>query len=159
MQEVIIKDGRDTSRVIGSVTVEQGSTFRISQITINSDAQEYMVKKKIVALYTTAATDGKFDATKMWNQANQVFSTSPSVLYADIQDTTATEDFFAEHGWLFIVFAILTILGLIAIFYFGFQTPQVYIAVAIVAVLTILLFVYKDFGGIWDAITGLFTKN
>lgn len=156
MQEITIKDGRDTSRTIGSITVEQGSTFRISQITIDSDAQTYMEKKKIVALYIEPADDGVFDATKKWNQGNQVFSTSPATLYADIQPTTQADDFFAEHGWLFIVFAILFILALFAIFYLGFHLPQAYIAAAVLLIVTILLFLYKDFGGIWDAITGLF---
>ena len=77
-------------------------------------------------------------------------------LYADVQDTTATDDFFAEHGWLFIVFTVFAIALAFAYGLFGFKHPIVIVAIAIFAVLAVLCFVYKDFNGIWNAIQALF---
>lgn len=161
--EITIKDGADPSRTLGSIEVEEGKNFRISAIVIDDDAKEFMEGKKIVALYTEAATiDGEkvtFDATKQWKESNIVYSSSPVTLYADVQDTTASDDFFAEHGWIFIVFIILTILAIVLYFYFGIQHPAVLVMAAVFAVFAILCFVYKDFNGIWDAITGIFKSE
>ena len=99
-------------------------------------------------------------------KSGTVFSLVASTVFEDDDDPMESEpstytftvsgDFFAEHGWLFIIFLILTILGLIAIFYFGYQVIQVYVLTIVFAILAIALFFCKDFGGVWDAIAGLF---
>lgn len=154
--EVTIKDGSDASKLVGSITVEDGKTFAIKDITIDSDYD--MSGKKIVNLYTEpAGDDGKFDSTKLWKSTNTV--TGATTLYAEIEDKSATENFFDEHGWIFIVFIVLTILALVAYFRFGIQHPAVLVAIGVFVIFAILCFVYKDFAGIWDAITGIFNKE
>lgn len=72
------------------------------------------------------------------------------------QPADGEQSFFDEHGWLFIVFAVLAVVCVFA--YFGpyhIQHPLVLIAAIICAILTVLLFVYADFGGIADAIGDL----
>ena len=66
----------------------------------------------------------------------------------------AEESFIDEHGWMFIVFAVLAGLCVVAYFAFRIQHPVVIIAAIVMAVLAVLLFVYVDFGGIVDAING-----
>ena len=62
-------------------------------------------------------------------------------------------DFFDEHGWLWIIFLILFVLLVLAfLFVTGFD-PIVIIGIVVVGALAVGLFICKDFGGIWDALT------
>ena len=90
----------------------------------------------------------------------QVFHSSRGVEMAEEQTPGTTEpsaddeekSFFDEHGFQFLVFAILAILCAIAFFYFGIQSPYVIIIMIVFAALAILCFVYSDIGGIIDAV-------
>ncbi len=96
---------------------------------------------------------------------NDMGTTTSKVMYSVGQDSTVTPDtttddkkdtgFFDDHGYLFIVFLILAGLLVFAAFYLGYQIPPVLIAIPVCVVLAVLLFFYKDFGGIIDAIKGL----
>ena len=102
--------------------------------------------------------------------SNDMGTTTSQVLYnagygdmeipTDGTDDTDSEkkDFFAEHGWQFLLFAILTIILLIAFFYFGIQNPMVLILAIVFAALAILCYVYNDIGGVIDAVKGFFNK-
>ncbi len=100
---------------------------------------------------------------------NDMGTTTSKVMYTVGNDTTTPSDktttdtddkkdtgFFEKHGYLFIVFLILAGLLAFAAFYLGYQIPPVLIAIPVCVVLAVLLFFYKDFGGIIDAIKGLF---
>lgn len=90
----------------------------------------------------------------------QIFHSSNGVEMAEEQTPGTTEpsaddeekSFFDEHGFQFLVFAILAILCAIAFFYFGIQSPYVIIIMIVFAALAILCFVYNDIGGIIDAV-------
>lgn len=71
-------------------------------------------------------------------------------------DSGSEDGFFDEHGWIFLVFVILTIAFVIAYFGFGIQHPLVIVAAVICVILAALMYVYADFGGLFDAIGGLF---
>ncbi len=97
---------------------------------------------------------------------NDMGTTTSKVMYAVGQDSATTPDttvqddkkdsgFFDDHGYLFIVFLILAGLLVFAAFYLGYQIPPVLIAIPVCVVLAVLLFFYKDFGGIIDALKGL----
>ena len=153
---VTILDGKDAAKTVGSITVSKDSTFAIKDIVINEHYD--MSKKKIVNLYTApAGDDGKFNAETLWKSTDKV--TADKTLYAEIEDKSATENFFDEHGWLFIAFIVLAILALVAYFRFGIQHPVVLVAAGVFVIFAILCFVHKDFAGIWDAITGIFNKE
>ena len=63
--------------------------------------------------------------------------------------TYVSGDFFEEHGWLFVIFLVIFILGLIAIFYFGYQILPAYVFTIVSAILAVILFFHKDFGGLF----------
>ena len=91
----------------------------------------------------------------------QVFHSAEGV---EIPETPATPEnpeqpaeseeksFFDEHGFQFLVFAILAILCAVAFFYFGIQSPYVIIVMIVFAALAVLCFVYNDIGGLIDAV-------
>lgn len=98
-----------------------------------------------------------YDAAAGWS----IEKTGGTTYDADDSGTKPVGDdgpvsFMDEHGWLFIVFAVLAaILALVYVF-FGVRTPYVLAGVILAAILAVVLFVYKDFGGIADALSGLF---
>jgi len=63
--------------------------------------------------------------------------------------TYVSGDFFEEHGLLFVIFLAIFILGLVAIFYFGYQILPAYIITIVSAILAVILFFHKDFGGLF----------
>lgn len=70
-----------------------------------------------------------------------------------VTDEDGDDGFLDQHGWLWMVFVILTILMIIG-YVFAVQHPLFVIGAIVCAILAILLFVYIDFGGIADAIGG-----
>lgn len=98
---------------------------------------------------------------------NDMGTTTSKVMYAVGQDSSVTPDattddtkkdskgFFDQHGYLFLVFLILAGLFVFVAFYMGYQIPPVLIAIPVCVVLTVLMYFYKDFGGLFDAIKGL----
>ena len=70
--------------------------------------------------------------------------------WAAADETTETGDndkgFFEEHGYLFILFAILALLMVVVFFGVGIQHPFVAIAAIAFVILAVLCFVYDDFG-------------
>ena len=140
---------------MGTVTVKNGEAFKISDVKISESYE--IGNKAIKALYTEAPTleDGKYvwDAEAKWDQSTKVTeSNSPVKLYAELGEKT----FFDNHGFIFIIFAVLAVLLLVAYFYFGYQTPYVLVALILAVILAVLCFIYKDFVGIYDAIVGIF---
>lgn len=74
-----------------------------------------------------------------------------------IPDGSGEKDgFFDEHGFLFVIFLILAGLMMFVAFYMGYQIPPVLLSIPVFVVLAVLLYFYKDFGGILDALRGLF---
>lgn len=72
------------------------------------------------------------------------------------EDPTVPEKtFFEEHGYQFIVFALIAVLGFVAFFFFGYQNPLVLIVAIITALLAVLCFVYNDIGGLIDEIKAI----
>ena len=97
---------------------------------------------------------------------NTKFTLKAEVTFGDDEEPTSKvasytyndTSFFGVHGWLWIVFVVLAALLVVAIImYVGFN-PYVIAITAVVVVFAVLLFVYKDFGGIWNALTGLFSS-
>ena len=80
---------------------------------------------------------------------DQTYVAESSYLYNDTS-------FFAEHGWLFILFLILAIVFGLLYFKFGYKEIYVLTLFALFAVLAVLMFIYKDFQGLWAAIASLF---
>lgn len=70
--------------------------------------------------------------------------------WAAADETTETGDndkgFFEEHGYLFILFAILALLMVVVFFGVGIQHPFVAIAAIAFVILAVLCFLYDDFG-------------
>ena len=70
--------------------------------------------------------------------------------WAAADETTETSDsdkgFFEEHGYLFILFAILALLMVVVFFGVGIQHPFVAIAAIAFVILAVLCFLYDDFG-------------
>ena len=72
-------------------------------------------------------------------------------------DGEGEQSFFDEHGWLFLVFAVLAVVCVFAyVGPFHIEHPLVLVAAVICAILAVLTFVYVDFGGIADALGDLF---
>ncbi len=98
---------------------------------------------------------------------NDMGTTTSKVMYAVGQDSSVTPDtttddtkedskgFIEEHGYLFIIFLILAGLLAFVAFYLGYQIPPVLIAIPVCVVLAVLMYFYKDFGGLFDALKGL----
>ncbi|MBQ7621993.1 MAG: hypothetical protein IJV02_06225, partial [Candidatus Methanomethylophilaceae archaeon] len=78
---------------IGTASVTSGNTVKISDIELT----EAMDGKKITGLYVDSTLETKFTATV----------TSDITIYASVEDKSATENFFDEHGWLFILFGVI----------------------------------------------------
>lgn len=66
--------------------------------------------------------------------------------------------FFDEHGYQFIIFAVITVLALVAFFYFGIQNPIVIIIAVISAILAVCTFAYCDMSGFIEELKGLFNN-
>ena len=70
--------------------------------------------------------------------------------WAAADETTETGDndkgFFEEHGYLFLLFAILALLMVVVFFGVGIQHPFVAIAAIAFVILAVLCFLYDDFG-------------
>ena len=106
-------------------------------------------------LITISATNDMGTTTsKVMYSVGQTSTVTPDTTTTDTDDKKDT-GFFEKHGFLFIVFLILAGLLVYAAFFLGYQIPPVLIAIPICVVLAVLLFFYKDFGGIFDAIRGL----
>ena len=71
---------------------------------------------------------------------------------------TEKPGFFDEHGYQFIIFAVITILALVAFFYFGIQNPIVIIIAVISAILAVCTFAYCDMSGFIEELKGLFNN-
>ena len=142
-----------------SVVIEWGDGYRTTPMT-NSE-----VSANFTSTHTYSAP-GTYLATVY--ATNDQGTTTSKVMYSvgeeqagagtdePEQPADGEQSFFDEHGWLFIVFAVLAVVCVFA--YFGpyhIQHPLVLIAAIICAILTVLLFVYADFGGIADAIGDL----
>ena len=144
-----------------SVVIEWGDGYRTTPMT-NSE-----VSANFTSTHTYSAP-GTYLATVY--ATNDQGTTTSKVMYSvgeeqagagtdepeQPADGDGEQSFIDEHGWLFIVFAVLAVVCVFA--YFGpyhIQHPLVLIAAIICAILTVLLFVYADFGGIADAIGDL----
>lgn len=71
-----------------------------------------------------------------------------------VPDDDGEKSFFDEHGWQFILFAILAILMAIAWYFFGVQYLIVIILMAVFAILSILTFTFGDMPGMFDNLFG-----
>lgn len=60
------------------------------------------------------------------------------------------------HGYQFISFAALAVFMAILIVYYGYRTPLAFSILALAVVMTVLLFAYRDFEGVMEALRGLF---
>ena len=60
--------------------------------------------------------------------------------------------FFSQHGYLFIVFALITGFLCLLYFYYDAKSPYMMMCIIFMAILAILCFLYKDFNGIIDVI-------
>lgn len=109
----------------------------------------------LITIYAT--NDMGTTTSKVMYQAGYADDQTP----ADNEDNNTDSDkksFFDEHGYQFLIFAILTVLLMVAFFYFGFQNPMVIILAIVMAALAVLCFVYNDISGVIDAVKGLFDK-
>lgn len=109
------------------------------------DVGTVLVLDKSLTPYGTtfyAKISVKFQDQSVWKESSTV-----SYTYTD-------GTFFAEHGWLFLVFLILAILMLALWFFFGIVHPAVMVIAAVSAIMAILLFLCKDFAGIWALFFG-----
>lgn len=96
---------------------------------------------------------GTTSAQVMYNVGEGDITLPEGTVPADSDKT-----FFEEHGYQFLIFAILTILLLVAFFFFGIQSPMVILAAIVTAALAVLCFVYNDIGGLIDAVKGILGK-
>ena len=109
----------------------------------------------------TAYNDFGNRATYTMFQAGETEGETPAAGEDDKTPGTGSEkkSLIDEHGYQFIIFAILAIVALIAYFYFGFQNPLVIVFALIMAILAVCSYVYCDISGIIDEIKGLLNKN
>jgi PKD repeat protein len=160
VHDITIKNVRDPTQLIGTISVEEGKRIDISKIAIDEDFQASMVGKKIVALYVeynTETVDGSEDVTytpnpeKKWLESNVVYSSSPDTLYADLEDKNKvdtiideTKGFFESNGqYVFIIALVMVILGALFMFFagdlIGGHMHFIAIAMIIIGVVLIIL--------------------
>jgi hypothetical protein len=160
VHDITIKNVRDPTQLIGTISVEEGKRIDISKIAIDEDFQTSMVGKKIVALYVeynTETVDGSEDVTytpkteTKWLESNIVYSSSPDTLYADLEDKNKvdtivddTKGFFESNGqYVFIIALVMVILGALFMFFagdlIGGHMHFIAIAMIIIGVVLIIL--------------------
>ncbi len=133
-----------------------GTTSDISTSDVaNTYAANHTYAQKGVYMITIKATNDMGTTT-----SKVMYSTDGTETPADpsTPETPAEEkkSFIDEHGWMFILFGVLTAGMIVAFFVLGYQHPAVIIAAVVFAILTVLCYLYVDFGGIIDAVKGLF---
>ena len=118
-------------------------------------------KPGMYTITVTAYNDFGNRATYTMFQAGETEGETPAAGEDDKTPGTGSEkkSLIDEHGYQFIIFAILAIVALIAYFYFGFQNPLVIVFALIMAILAVCSYVYCDISGIIDEIKGLLNKN
>lgn len=122
-----------------STTVDHGTESGTS-----FSARHVYEKPGTYVIVTTAYnSNGMTSSYTLYDAAGDSFSELPS-------ETGGEEkaSFFDEHGYQFILFAILTVVLIVAIVYFGYGTPAIIGLATIFALLTVLCFVYRDIGGV-----------
>ena len=75
---------------------------------------------------------------------------------SQVVDQEPDKTFFEEHGYQFVVFAVISAVAFAGFFLLGYQSRPVIIVAMITATLAVLSYLYCDIGGIIDALKGLF---
>ncbi len=155
--------------IAGAKSVEfnwgDGTTSKLTTSDVaNTYAANHTYAQKGVYMITISATNdmGTTTSKVMYNADTTPAegTTNPDQTNPGdgTSETPAEEDkgLIAEHGWMFILFAVLTAGCVVAFFILGYQHPLVLVLAIVFAVLTVLCYLYVDFGGIIDAAKGLF---
>ncbi|MBQ7701253.1 MAG: DUF4064 domain-containing protein [Candidatus Methanomethylophilaceae archaeon] len=99
---------------------------------------------------------------------NDMGSTTTQVLYNAESDNPIqeifdeakekTQNFIDEHGWIFIIFAVIAAALGIAFVFFGYRDPKVIGAIVICVILAVIFYQHVDFNGVQEWIKGFFTE-
>ena len=100
--------------------------------------------------FITVYADNDKGTSKLITMYNAYDGTSETV------DAEPEQTFFEEHGYQFIVFALISAIAFAAFFLFGFQSRPVIIIALVCATLAVLTYLYCDISGLVDALKGLF---
>lgn len=129
-----------------STTVEQGPNSGSS-----FSARHVYERPGTYVIVTTAYnSNGTTSSYTLYDAAGDSFSDLPSDTGEEEKGSLSD-----EHGYQFILFAILTVLMIVAIVYFGYGNPIVIGLAIIFALLSVLCFVYNDLGGVLEQLKTL----
>ena len=133
-------------------SVDGADAVEINSSVINdTDFLETMAGNILVVNLDDLKDDTKFTCTASYTFGEDEEPTTSSASYV-YNDT----GFWAVHGFLFLITALLAVMVLVVMAYMGGPNPYLIAVVVVLVILSIALFFHKDFGGIFDAIKGLF---
>lgn len=126
-------------------SVDGGAEQAINDSSVASWVKE--VNGQILTLFEDKIPyNTKFTCTATLDTGSEPVTASASYVYDN-------GSFIDEHGWLWIVFAVLLVLSILVFLFMTGPDPIVIGAMVVFGVLSVALFICKDFGGIWDALT------